>query len=439
MKQRALGFGMGACIAAGLLCLASGAEAATTWYVAPAPAGSDAYDGTSNWAQAFATISNAVAHAMAPDTILLTNGTHSVQEEVYVNKAVTVQGFGGRENTFVTRTGTQSNRIFRVNHAGAVLDGLTISNGYLFSAPGAGIYLQNGTVRNCTIKRNAADGDNSASGIGVRMDNGVLTNCIITENYRVGAGDIYGGGIYGSGKIQNCQIVSNSSGTAGGAYISGASTLMENCTILSNYCSAFSGGAYLVNGATIRNCVIRANRSNNHTGGMQVGDWGANNGYAYNCLVVQNYSATVGYGGMNFRGDATRVRNCTIVSNINGGVYMARAYEGQLQNCIVYYNSGGDLSGVAATTTYSCASSFLYSDLSNTTNPPKFVNLADGDYHLSKGSPCIDAGTTNVWSVYTKDFDGKPHVDYNGDGIAQPDMGCYEAPQPPQGTVFSIK
>ena len=142
---------------------------ATTWYVAPPPAGSDAHNGTDGWAQAFATITNAVTNAVTLDTIRLASGDYPIQSEIGVDKGVTIVGEGGRDNTFVFRTGSQSTRIFRINHSNAVLDGLTISNGLLNAAPGAGIYLLKGTVRNCLITRNAGDNGNSASGIGVSV------------------------------------------------------------------------------------------------------------------------------------------------------------------------------------------------------------------------------------------------------------------------------
>ncbi len=59
---------------------------------------------------------------------------------------------------------------------------------------------------------------------------------------------------------------------------------------------------------------------------------------------------------------------------------------------------------------------------------PLFVNPTGGDYHLSSGSPCIDAGDPNfVPSPGETDIDGQPRVmDGNGDGVARVDMGADE-------------
>lgn len=54
---------------------------------------------------------------------------------------------------------------------------------------------------------------------------------------------------------------------------------------------------------------------------------------------------------------------------------------------------------------------------------PFFVG--GGDYHLQPDSPAIDAGKT-VWPEY-----GWPNHDGNGDCLARPDLGAYEAPAVP--------
>jgi len=50
---------------------------------------------------------------------------------------------------------------------------------------------------------------------------------------------------------------------------------------------------------------------------------------------------------------------------------------------------------------------------------PLFVDIENGDYHLQRGSPCIDSGTN---TGLTEDFDGndRPVGDY--------DMGAFEFP-----------
>jgi hypothetical protein len=59
-----------------------------------------------------------------------------------------------------------------------------------------------------------------------------------------------------------------------------------------------------------------------------------------------------------------------------------------------------------------------------------FVDPASGDFHLSAGSPLVDAGDPGVASQ--ADFDGSQRsLDGNGDGTAAPDIGAFEVPAKP--------
>ncbi len=66
---------------------------------------------------------------------------------------------------------------------------------------------------------------------------------------------------------------------------------------------------------------------------------------------------------------------------------------------------------------------------SNLTVDPLFVDPSKGNWRLKTTSPLIEKGWIKDYSLYgTPDFYGNASLfDYNGDGFAQPDIGCHEA------------
>ena len=65
----------------------------------------------------------------------------------------------------------------------------------------------------------------------------------------------------------------------------------------------------------------------------------------------------------------------------------------------------------------------------NTTNNPRFINYAAGDYRLQSGSPCLNAGTNRPWMQSAPDRDGLIRVRYG-----TVDMGAYEFVY--EGTIY---
>ena len=76
----------------------------------------------------------------------------------------------------------------------------------------------------------------------------------------------------------------------------------------------------------------------------------------------------------------------------------------------------------------------VYTGTGNISADPWFVDPANGDFHLLRDSPCIDAGTNGAPSLPAYDFEGDPRVaDGDHDGWPTVDMGVdevYEAPPP---------
>ena len=139
-----------------------------TYYVAPPPAGDDMRTGLDYWTNAVASISNAVymARTSAGNLILVSNGLYTLSTPVTITNGTTMRSWnnGAVDPTNTIVKGNGLTRCFNLQHAGAVLNGLLITNGSESSA--GGVYLNAGIVTNCTITGNSATGQTTRAGGG---------------------------------------------------------------------------------------------------------------------------------------------------------------------------------------------------------------------------------------------------------------------------------
>jgi hypothetical protein len=332
------------------------------------------------WANASTNIQNAVNEGISigatGSVVVLSNGLFRIGAEIAVANGITVRSLAGAAGTTVARAAAGSanpkHRIFNLSHAGAVLDGLTITNGYSGSE-GAGITMSAGTVRNCVIARNTGD---NVSGGGIKMSAGAVSNCVIANNAARGAGGI---SMSAGCVVQYCSIVSNSASSGAGTG---------------------SGGVDLGGG------VLR------------------------NCLVAYNFAGYNGAGVYSVSGSPL-VESCTITSNSNnktfssgGGLYLAG---GAATNCIVWGNVslGGTndnvWTGSVSRLAYSCAPELTAGVNGNIVGNPLFKNAALGNFTLQAGSPCINSGTNRPWMTNAVDLAGSRRI-----VSGRVDMGAFE-------------
>ena len=131
------------------------------------------------------------------------------------------------------------------NASALVVDSL-IQNGHA-TKRGGNVYLNGGTVRNCTIENGASDN----VGGNVFIQNGNLEDCIVRSSSSTNDG----GGIYiQAGMISGCTI-SNASGKEGGTIRMTGGTV-TNSTILANGTTTGSGGGVYMTGGTVDDCYI---------------------------------------------------------------------------------------------------------------------------------------------------------------------------------------
>jgi hypothetical protein len=197
----------------------------------------------------------------------------------------------------------------------------------------------------------------------------------------------------------------------GGIYCQSTSALVTNCVIVGN--AAISGGG--VYSGTLINCALIGNIAglpNISSGG------GAAQSTLINCLLTGNQA---GYRGGAAAG--CTLISCTIASNVG----QVDGIDGsKLTNCISYYNfyDNGTGSGDGNVFNNCCTIPLPYSGVNIITNPPAFVNLTNGDFHLQPWSPCINAGN-NSFITNSTDLDGNPRIVA---GIV--DIGAYEFQSP---------
>jgi PKD repeat protein len=373
-----------------------------------------------SWETAATNIQAAVDVAGAGfTTVLVSNGTYVLNTQVTISNGITLRSLNGRDVTVIDGNyPVVTNRCIEMTGAGAVLDGFTVSNGFLsVGTPlyGAGVKVTGGMIGNCIITGNrmAITGSAAEQGVGVYASGAMVSNCVISLNTGTGSSASRGGGVYalGASKVTNCQIVSNQLRTAGGIYLTGLSTGTA-CAITYNYANAAGGAG----------------------GGMTL------DAVLEDCLVFGNESGAA-VGGISCTRENDVVRHCTIVGNKAvsgpGGLYLAAGYVPFAVDTIVWGNLAGsvrsDIGGATDHASFSCSPDLTNGVNGNTSADPQFVaygsgfgtNAMPGDYHLLAGSSAIDTASTNGpdhdLEGVSRPFDG------DGDGLVGYDMGAYEA------------
>jgi hypothetical protein len=330
--------------------LVSGDALAATHYVDLN--GTNATPPYANWATAATNIQDAVDAAVAGDEIVVTDG---IYHPLVVRKPLTLRSINGPHLTTIDGGGSGSCAYLLTN---ASLSGFTLTNGN--SSAGGGVFCSSSMA--------------------------VISNCVITGNRAVSSIPGYGGGANG-GTLHNCLLNNNVANGGGGA---------ANCTL--NDCT-LTGNLALVSGCSgAPGCT---------------GFYGGAGGGAYQCAL----------------------QNCTLVGNTASAPPLAPstlcggASGSRLNNCVIYFNTGGDCDSSCALN-YCCTTPQPNTSVGNITNAPLFLDTNGWvDLHLQSNSPCINAGNnsylTNSYLANSFDLDGNPRI---AGGTV--DIGAYEFQAP---------
>jgi parallel beta-helix repeat protein len=148
--------------------LVSPVFAASTWVV-------DASGGD------FTTIGDAVASAVAGDTIIVKDGTYN--ENVVVDKALTIQSENGFATTFVQAASATAD-VFQITAADVTLDGFTVSGAT--SMGKSGIHLYGYSASSCSIENNMCTGNSYGIALDPAGSGNTVTNNTCASNGRYG-------------------------------------------------------------------------------------------------------------------------------------------------------------------------------------------------------------------------------------------------------------
>ena len=373
-----------------------------------------------NWVHAATNIQDAVDAALEWHSalVLVSNGVyntggrpapgHALTNRVCISGPVTVQSVGQPECTLIVGSeagmGAPAMRCAYLTN-GAVLAGFTLTNGYASGTGkdpyGGGAFLDSGgMISNCALVGNLANGN----GGGAYLDHG--------------------------GSLSDCHLINNSVVDpcwGGGAFCAGGGTL-ERCLIADGQ-AARGGGVYLDGGGAVTHSVVYNNGVATFMGPGIGGGIYADGGTVDNCLIVGN-SAVGGAAGVYC--EQSTVAGCTIVSNsatsVAGGVY---CLDGTNYNCIIYSNTAsqaGDNWRTNGASFFAFCCTYPTNDLPGhetcIEDDPQLVDVPGGNYRLSFGSPCINAGWNEVVET-AFDLDGRARIIQG-----RVDMGAYESAWP---------
>ena len=370
----------------------------------------------------YQTIQAALHEAADGDEIVVSPGTY-IENISFLGKNVLLRGTDPAVEDVVNETIIDGSRagvtvLFNGRETSdCVLSGLTIANGYglygggicgngthatiqynlisdnLAWNEGGGAWDCDGLIRNNRIIGNSTD---QSSGGGLSQCDGNIQGNTIAENAVPRSG---GGGLsYCHGTIQGNVIRGNGAHGDGGGLRFCDGDVIAN-TISGNRAWEDGGGLSDCNGLVGRNSII-GNWTDGSGGGLH-----ECNGKAENNIIAGNHADVAG-GGISRCGGT--IQNNTIAFNScqygSGGISSS---SGTIVNCIVWGNTQGDSTAnqivVSSSPEYCCIQNWTAGGSGNISTDPLFVSPAYADYHLSRLSPCIGAGTSEI--------PAPPHID----------------------------
>ena len=214
----------------------------------------------------------------------------------------------------------------------------------------------------------------------------------------------------------------------GGVFIVNSSPTIRDCLFIDNQCGCWGAALYAGHGGSplVENCMFVDNYANDDGGGLFV--WNGASITVRNSVFLRNGAAVTGGAIADFGSAGMTLENVTIARNtapFGGGIYSFGNLD--LRHTIVVSNTGGEVEAFGPTILVEWSNiAGGYAGIGNIDADPRF--LPDG-YHLSRFSPCINAGDPGHSAAGQSDIDGQPRIKYG-----RVDMGADEAAPRTWGT-----
>ncbi|UCG33217.1 MAG: hypothetical protein JSU68_01020 [Phycisphaerales bacterium] len=367
-----------------------------------------------------------VAGAADTDVINIPAGTIVLQTgRISILASITIQG-AGATNTIID--GDDADRVFRTALGTTVtIANVTIRNGF---TPFNGGGVESGgtmTLVNCVVTGCEARGVGVYGGGVFSTGPLTLTHCRIEGNEAV---DGHGGGVSAEGPltVEACTIRDNEASidvggvvtSGGGVFASGGGTVTDS-TITDNE-SDWGGGIFIhATPLTLTNVTVSGSRSRDNGGGIADNNIGS----VLECVTIMGNAADVDGDGLGTGGGLyvvfapINVRNTVIAGNTDSASHAPDCW-GTVEsgghnliqntdNCTINGVTDGNIYGVEAR---------LGPLQDNGGRTHTHAPLAD--------SPVIDAGDSAACPMEDQRGVARP-VDYDGDGVADCDIGAVEA------------
>ncbi|CAM4457454.1 MAG: right-handed parallel beta-helix repeat-containing protein [Paenibacillus macerans] len=236
-------------------------------------------------------------------------------------------------------------------------------------------------------------------------------------------------GLVKGNRVYNNSVKNNPSygkddNSAGGIYVDGG----KDSIIEQNYSYSNDIGLEIASehaGKSTSNITVRSNVIyNNRLTGIAMGGYDEERGSTVNCKIVNNTvyknDTLNGYNGqllVQYDTQNNVIKNNIFVAN-STDVLIYNEYTKNTGNVVDYnlYFAPGGSSEATWTwknkeyTGFSSYQKGTGNDAHSLFADPKFVNAANGDFHLQSSSPAIDAGNTDTAIIGTEDIDGEPRV-----------------------------